>query len=132
MAHFSEPTKQPNAELMRHIERIKGNVRKEHFSHEYLNDLIGYFEDESIANCVNLRQGPIDVNAGTNAETIKDDKGPPTIEEVLDKYRPAIRYTELNDSRQKVITWRIHYQARIKATDAVFEVIAALLKGAES
>ena len=59
MAHFSEPTKQPNAELMRHIERIEGNVRKEHFSHEYLNDLIGYFEDESIANCVNLRQSTL-------------------------------------------------------------------------
>ena len=69
---------------------------------------------------------------GTKAETIKDDKGPPTIQEVLDKYHPAIRYTESNDLRQKVIAWRIHYQARIKATDAVFEVIAALLEGAES
>ena len=132
MAHFSEPTKQPNTELMRNIERVKGNVRKEHFSHEYLNDLIGYFEDESIANRVNLGEGPIDINAGTNAEFIKDDAGPPTIEEVLDKYRPALRYAELNELRNKVTGWCIQYQCRMKATDAVFEVIAALLEGAES
>ena len=132
MVHFSEPTKQPNTELMRNIERVKGNVRKEHFSHEYLNDLIGYFEDESIVNPINLGEGPIDINAGTNAEFIKDDAGPPTIEEVLDKYRPALRYAELNDLRKKVTAWRIHYQGRLKATDSVFEVIAALLEGAES
>lgn len=132
MAHFSEPTKQPNTELMRNIEHVKGIVRKDHFSYEYLNDLIGYFEDESIANRVNLGEGPIDVNAGTNVEIIKDDKGPPTIEEVLDKYRPALRYAELNELCNKVTAWRIHYQRRMKAIDAVFEVIAALLEGAES
>jgi hypothetical protein len=132
MAHFSEPTKQPNNELMCNIERVKGNVRKEHFSHEYLNDLIAYFEDESIVNPVNLGEGPIDINAGTNAEFIKDDAGPPTIQEVLNKYRPALRLAELNELRNKATGWRIHYQRRMKATDAVFEVIAALLEGAES
>ena len=120
MAHFSEPTKMPNAELMRHIEHNKGIVRKEHFSYEYLNDLIVYFEDESVTNSVNLGEGPVDVNAGMSTDIIKNDKGPPTIKDVLDKYRPTIHYAELNNLRMKVTAWHIHYQACIKATDAVF------------
>jgi hypothetical protein len=131
MAHFSEPMKQPNAEIMRHIERIKGNIRKEHFSHEYLNDLIAYFEDEGVVNGVDLGEGPLDVNTGTSVAIIKDDAAPPTIEDVMERYHPATRYAELNELRTKVTAWRVLYQARIKATDAVFEILAALLEGAE-
>src|ERR1700690_1266698 len=132
MAHFSDSTKMLNAELVRHIEHIMGNVREEHFAHKYLNDLVAYFADEKVASGVSLGEGPIDVDAGTSTDLIKDDKGPPSIEDVLDKYHPVICYAELKDLRKKATAWRVHYDARLKATDAVFEVLEALLEGAES
>src|ERR1700690_2099328 len=101
MAHFSDSTKMPNAELVRHIECIMGNMREEHFVCQYLNDLVAYFADEKVTSGVSLGEGPIDVDAGTSVDLIKDDKGPPTIEDILDKYHLVICYAELKDLRKK-------------------------------
>ena len=60
-----------------------------------------------------------------------NNKGPPTIEDILDKYHPIIHYAELKDLRKKATAWRVHYDARLKATNAVFEVLEALLEGVE-
>src|ERR1700690_3472405 len=116
MAHFSDSTKMLNAEIVRHIECIMGKVREEHFAHQYLNDLVTYFADEQVTSGVSLGEGPIDVDAGTSADLIKDNKGPPTIEDILDKYHPIIHYAELKDLRKQATPWRILYDARLKAT----------------
>lgn len=132
MAHFCESSDVPNPHIVRHIERVMANVRKDHYMYQYLEDLAGYFTETSEGLTAGTGQGPIDVDAGTQHELINGDAGAPSVEDVLRQWSPVHRYVELRELKEKAKTWTIHYEARLKATAAVVEVLEALLEGDEA
>lgn len=131
MAHFCESSDTPNLEVVGHIRRVMASVRKEHFLHQYLDDLAAYFTETDPGSSVNLGEGPIDVDAGTHQEVIQRDTAAPSVEDVLHNWSPVHRYVELRELKEKTKLWLVHYEARLKATAAVFEVLEALLEGHE-